>query len=149
MSSKHKAKTGITYKGFLHVPHVVWEHEDFSLLSSRALKLLIDLLGQYRGYNNGDLCCAMSIMKGRGWNSNDQLLKAKNELIKKNLIVLTKQGGRNFGPNLYAITWQPINACGGKLDVQSTTTAPRNWREPNNLPAPPVGTASTEIRCRN
>ena len=146
MSNKNnKAKI---YKGYSTIPHAVGEHDDFRLLSPRATKLLIDMLGQYRGNNNGDLCCAMSIMKLRGWNSNDQLMKAKNELVEKELILLTKQGGRNFGPNLYAITWQPINECGGKLQVKSTNTSPRLWREPNRLPAPPVGADSTATRYR-
>jgi hypothetical protein len=34
-----------------------------------------------------------------------------------------------MGPNLYAITWQPIHECGGKLDVASTTIAPRKLCE--------------------
>ena len=41
-------------------------------LSPRATKLLIDLLAQYRGYNNGDLCAPLSLMRERGWNSSDQ-----------------------------------------------------------------------------
>ncbi|MBL4680388.1 MAG: hypothetical protein JKY88_06655 [Pseudomonadales bacterium] len=128
MSKRAQSKNkSITYKGFKHTPHVVWSHSDYSTLSCRALKLLDDLHGQYNGKNNGDLCCAMSIMKHRGWNSNDQLTKSKAELIDKKLIIQTKQGGRNYGPSLYAITWQPINECEGKLDIQSTTRAPRKW----------------------
>ena len=34
-----------------------------------------------------------------------------------------------MGPNLYAITWQPIDECGGKLDVKPTTNAPRKLNE--------------------
>jgi len=120
----HKKRT---CSSFLALPHSVLDHQDFVNLSQRAIKLLIDIASQYRGQNNGDLCMTFSIMKKRGWSSNDQLTKARNELIDKNFIILTKQGGRHF-PSLYAITWQPIDNCDGKLDIISTKLAPRSFR---------------------
>ena len=121
---------------FVRIPHHVVNHENFRTLSCRATKLLIDLLAQYRGYNNGDLCAPLSLMRERGWNSSDQLQKAKNELIEKDVIRVTRQGGRNKC-SLYAVTWFQIDECNGKLDVASTTTAPVNWKE--GLPSPPRG----------
>lgn len=118
-----------TYKGFLHIPKALLELKDFKCLSAKALKLLIDLASQFNGKNNGDLCMALKLMKDRGWSSNDTLNKAKRELLDKQLIILTKQGGLGIGPNLYAITWQPIHECGGKLDVAPTTLAPRKLIE--------------------
>lgn len=112
---------------FVRIPHHVINHEHFRSLSPRATKLLIDLLAQYRGYNNGDLCAPLSLMRERGWNSSDQLQKAKNELIEKDVIIVTRQGGLNKC-SLYAVTWFPIDECNGKLDVASTTTAPVNWK---------------------
>ena len=116
------------YKFFVMFPLDVLNHETFRTLSPRATKLLIDIAAQYRGSNNGDLCAPMSLMKKRGWNSCDQLAKAKKELIKQDVIQLTRQGGRNKC-NLYALTWFPIDECKGKLDIASTKTAPVNWRE--------------------
>ena len=121
---------------FVRIPHHVVNHENFRTLSCRATKLLIDLLAQYRGYNNGDLCAPLSLMRERGWNSSDQLHKAKNELIEKDVIIVTRQGGLNKC-SLYAVTWFPIDECNGKLDVASTTTAPVNWKK--RLPSPPSG----------
>ena len=118
---------------FVRIPHHVINHEHFRSLSPRATKLLIDLLAQYRGYNNGDLCAPLSLMRERGWNSSDQLQKAKNEVIEKDVIIVTRQGGLNKC-SLYAVTWFPIDECNGKLDVASTTTAPVNWK--NGLPSP-------------
>ena len=112
---------------FVRIPHHVINHEHFRSLSPRATKLLIDLLAQYRGYNNGDLCAPLSLMRERGWNSSDQLQKAKNEVIEKDVIIVTRQGGINKC-SLYAVTWFPIDECNGKLDVASTTTAPVNWK---------------------
>jgi len=112
---------------FLALPHTVLNHPDFINLSSCASRLLIDIANQYRGYNNGDLCAAMKIMEKRGWKSKSSLQHALKELLKSDLIRLTRQGGRKI-PNLYAITWKPIDECGGKLDVSSTKLAPRSFR---------------------
>ena len=127
MGRKAKSNT-IMYKGFFHLHWPLLDCEDFISLKGNSIKLLVDLGRQYNGHNNGDLCASLSVMKKRGWNSNQQLTKALKELLERNLIVQTKQGGLNMGPNLYAITWQPINECQGKLDMGPTTTPPRNFR---------------------
>lgn len=127
MGRKAKSNT-IVYKGFFHLHRPLLDCEDFISLKGNSIKLLVDLGRQYNGRNNGDLCASLSVMKKRGWNSNQQLTKALKELLERNLIVQTKQGGLNMGPNLYAITWQPINECQGKLDMGPTTTPPRNFR---------------------
>ena len=111
---------------FVRIPHHVVNHENFRTLSCRATKLLIDLLAQYRGYNNGDLCAPLSLMRERGLNSSDQLQKAKNELVKTRVIIVTRQGALNKC-SLYAVTWFPIDECKGKLDIASTTTASVDW----------------------
>lgn len=112
---------------FLALPHFVLDHLDVINLSTRATKLLLDISTQYRGCNNGDLCVAFSVMEKRGWKSKSSLQHAIKELLKSDLIRLTRQGGRKI-PHLYAITWQPIDECNGKLDVSSTRLAPRSFR---------------------
>ena len=127
--SRRKAKSkAITYPGYLNLHRPLLDCDDFISLKGNSIKLLIDIAQQYNGYNNGDLCASLSIMKKRGWNSNQQLSKALKELIDKNLITQTKQGGLNIGPNLYAITWQPIDDCKGKLDVKPTTLPSRSFK---------------------
>jgi len=49
--------------------------------------------------------------------------RALRALMDAELVMLTRQGGRNLC-SLYAFTWLPINECGGKLDVAETTTPP-------------------------
>ena len=115
------------FKFFVMFPCDVLSHEIFRTLSPRATKLVVDIAAQYRGSNNGDLCAPLSLMKKRGWNSSDQLNKAKKELVEKDVIRVARQGGLNKC-NLYALTWFPIDECKGKLDIASTTTAPVNWR---------------------
>lgn len=128
MAKKKPRGNAIVYPGFLHLHKPLLESEDFINLKGNSLKMLIDLGAQYNGHNNGDLCAAKSILKKRGWNSNQQIKKALDDLKERNLILQTKQGGRNIGPNLYAITWQPINECGGKLEVEATLQPPRRFR---------------------
>ena len=127
-------KNRYPFKFFVMFPWDVLNHETFRTLSPRATKLLIDIAAQYRGNNNGDLSATLSLMRDRGWNSSDQLDKAKKELVGKDVIRVARQGGLNKC-NLYALTWFPIDECNGKLDIASTTTAPVNWRNKNASPS--------------
>ena len=77
----------------------------------------MDLVVQYRGDNNGDLCAAWKLMKPRGWRSEATLHKAKRELIELGLIVETRKGWRPNKASLYAVTWLDLDYCGGKLDI--------------------------------
>ncbi len=128
MARKRKGKSGaIVYPGFLHLHRPLLDSDDFISLKGNSIKLLIDIGRQYNGYNNGDLCASLSVLKKRGWNSNQQLSKALKELLSRNLIIQTRQGGLGMGPSLYALTWQPINECGGKLDIGSTLQPLRSF----------------------
>ncbi|MEE9354308.1 MAG: hypothetical protein V3U75_01830 [Methylococcaceae bacterium] len=146
------ARTRLKVKGrrvsgsFVSLPHALLEHSNYAALSARAVKLLIDLYAQYRGKNNGDLCATLSVMKKRGWNSNDQITKARNELLQSGWIVQTKQGGLNLGPSLFAVTFQSIDECGGKLDCSATRTALAYWKLGYNpeLKLPHRNTVQTE-----
>jgi len=132
MTSRNEKRRRITGRQttnpFVQLPYHVLNHENFRTLSPRATKLAIDIAAQYRGHNNGDLCAPLSLMRDRGWNSSDQLDKAKKELVRKDVIRVARQGGLNKC-NLYALTWFPIDECKGKLDIASTTTAPGNWKK--------------------
>jgi len=113
-----------TTQPFLSLPHNVLDHDSFR---TRATKLLIDIAAQYRGCNNGDLCAPLSVMRKRGWKSNDQLFKARKELLDRGLILTSRQGGLNKC-SLFALTWFQIDDCKGKLDTPSTDVAPHNWK---------------------
>lgn len=103
---------------------------EFAALSGRATKLLLELALQYNGSNNGDLDLTRTRLRHRGFNSTDQLIKARNELLETGWIMVTRQGGRNI-PSLYAITWRPIDRCGGKLDINHGLTPPHLWKPEN------------------
>jgi len=117
---------------FVALPHACLMHENFIALSAHAVKLLIDLYASYRGINNGDLCCTWSLMKKRGWRSEATLNNARKELLYYGWNICSRQGGRNR-PSLYAVTFQSIDECKGKLDVRETVTAPGDWKEPKKI----------------
>ena len=112
------------------LPHAVTAHPDFTSLSPRAVKALIDIGRQYNSRNNGDLSLVWKVAHDRGWTSKDQLNKAIKELIEKELIIKTRQGGRHCC-NLFAISWQPIDECKGKHDYSPTIIPPRKWSVEN------------------
>lgn len=101
---------------YLRLGHEILLSEQWAWLSPRAVKCLMDLAGQFRGKNNGDLTIAFGVMKHRGWKSKSQLAMAGAELEASGWIVRTRQGGRHK-PTLYALTFWPIHKCGGKLDT--------------------------------
>lgn len=114
--------------GFVALPHVVLRSPKFAALSSHAVKLMVDILSQYNGMNNGDINLAWSTMEARGWRSRDTLAKARDELIGGAWIAQTRQGGRH-APSLYGLTFYALDAS-PKFDI-STREFPRGaWDRP-------------------
>ncbi|RFC32895.1 MAG: hypothetical protein DID92_2727745127 [Candidatus Nitrotoga sp. SPKER] len=104
---------------FFTVPAAVLNGAAYLGCGSHARMLLFDLLAQYRGNNNGDLCAAFSLMKRRGWKSTHTLIAAKRELLDAGLIMETRMGARPNKASLYALTWHALDECGGKLDISA------------------------------
>lgn len=119
------------------MPHCLLESKVYVGLSAYAVKLLTDLLAQFKGFNNGDLCLAWSIMEKRGWKSRDTLDRARKELLDVELILVSRRGDRKR-PNLYALTFFAIDECGGKLDIKPTEKPTSRWRL--HEPFPPIKT---------
>ena len=136
------------------LPLSVWNHPDYQGLSGSAVKLLMDLACQYNGYNNGDLTTAFSVLSKRGWTSKQTVARAVKELMEADLIIRTREGVfQNPGAKcaLYAIAWQSIDECKGKIDVRPTLRPPRAFSlENNQLPRPESGPGSVlaEVRVR-
>jgi hypothetical protein len=97
--AKDKRPTG----GFVTLSHIVVCSAQWARLSPFAVKLLLELLGQYRGNNNGDLTTAWTVLRPRGWKSKQSLYKAIDELEAGAWIQRTRQGGRHTA-TLWAIT---------------------------------------------
>ena len=94
---------------FRQVPLSVLEGRAYLECTPYAVKLLFDLLTQYRGQNNGDLTTAWKIMKPRGWRSEMTLHKAKKDLLNAGLIVETRMGARPNKCSLYALTFYDLD----------------------------------------
>lgn len=122
------------YKGrreggtYTAIPHAVQDSPNWRLLSHVAAHLLLSIARQFNGRNNGDLCAALSVLSRDGWKSNDTVGVALRELLHYGFIVLTRQGGLH-APSLYALTWRPIDDCGGKLDLPSSQVASGEWKQ--------------------
>lgn len=138
MAKRPNAKGRKSSHSFLRLIHPILDHPNYYSLSPRAVKLLIDIAAQYRGTNNGDLCATYSVLKQRGWTSNDQIRKGLNELLERGWLIQSRQGYRPKVASLYAITWEKIDECNGKLDIKSTKVPPNTWRQ-DPPPKPPQG----------
>ena len=150
---RHRKKAKNYIKGsFAGIPRVVMDHPDYKNLSGNAVKLLNELARQHRGHNNGDLTITYSLLKDRGFKSKGTIERARDELFTANLIIKTREG-RFTNPGgvcaLFALSWQPINECNGKLDVKSTITPPRKFSVENNkTPRPESGHGLTSNQGR-
>jgi hypothetical protein len=113
---------------WLGLPMQVITSDAYNQLGAWSVKLLVDVAKQYNGFNNGDLNAVWSIFKEQGWHSKGTLSRAIKELIDKGFIELTRQGGKNRC-SLYAVTWESIDECKGKLDVRKTRVASNLWKE--------------------
>jgi hypothetical protein len=123
--------------GFVPLPFAVIRSQSFASLSAQAVKLLCDLLAQYRGDNNGDLCASWTLMARRGWKSRDTLRKAVLELLAQGWLVVSRRGGRHQA-TLYAVTFYAIDYCGGRLDIQATGAPLGDWKKGEPLPPMPA-----------
>ncbi len=112
---------------FVLLTHQMLMSENFRKLTPKAVKLLINIASQYKGKNNGDLAMTWEQMRGFGWTSKQTLYRARNELLKYGFLLVSRQGGKNRC-SLYAITWQAVDECYGKLDIKPTAAAPGNWK---------------------
>ena len=122
--AKGRSETG----QFAALPHQCLSHENYTRLSHKAIRLLVDLLYQYNGRNNGDLTAAFSILKKRGWRSKETVRLAILELLHYGWIVLTRRGALDRIPNLYAVTFNSIDECNGKLEVAASNMSRGDWK---------------------
>lgn len=122
---------------FVIIPLSVLNGAAYLSVSAHARMLLFDLYAQYNGSNNGDLCAAYSMMKPRGWRSTHTLLSAKRELLEAGLIFETRKGARPNLASLYAVTWNDLDECGGKLDVTPRVFPRSAYRLKDRPPALP------------
>jgi len=126
--SRLKTKGRRDYKPFKSMPTECMKSEKYIQLSPYAKVLLWEFCYQYNGYNNGDLCAAYdSVLKKRGFRSKGTVARALKELRKADWIIVSRQGGINRC-SLYALTFNAVDECQGKLDINSTIAPSHGWK---------------------
>lgn len=126
---KHKTENG----AYIPVPRICLQSNSLAKLSPYAKALLLDLMSQYNGFNNGDLSVAWKLMKKRHWKSERSLNNAKKELLQNGWLIITRQGGRNKC-SLYALTLYHIDEDKKKKydpDIKATNSPPGGWYRDN------------------
>lgn len=117
-----------TIRPYRQLPVEVIRAPQFWGLSGNAVKVLIYLLAQYTGSNNGNLsaiqCGETAAEIGIG--SDKTLRQAITELKNKGFITVSRQGGRNRC-SLYALTFFAVDDCNGELDIPATHTFIDDW----------------------
>lgn len=137
-----KKKPPESVKGsYTALPHAVLDCTALMGASHAARSLLLELMRQHNGSNNGHFQLTTSWLKKRGWASVDGIRKARDELLERGLIIQTRKGGLNMGADQYALTWLPIDSFKG-LEVTANTYYPGKWHFMDtplaNKTAPPV-----------
>ncbi len=144
------------------IPHKLIDSKSFIGTSDRGKSLLYALMRQHNGSNNGKLQLTNKWLAPRGWPSSSSNHKVRIELIERGLIIVTRLGGLNSGPNWYAVTWLPItnyvgldiSACDfhqgawGNCELQPTARRrpPQNCAKPSGYRNDAVPTTGTVKR---
>jgi hypothetical protein len=113
-------------------------------LSHVARSLLVEILLQYKGGNNGRLLCNLNHLRKRGWNSNDTISRAKHELLEAGFIYETVKGQRPNKASWYAITWYTLDKH-PSMDPAAVTAYTRGAYRKNEPLIPPDGTKGRRI----
>lgn len=101
----------------------------FRALGPWSRAVILELLAQYNGQNNGDLSATRTMAKDWGIGSAHTLQRALEELESGGWIMLSRTsvfGRQGARCALYALSWLPIDDCPGKhLELQPTRTPPK------------------------
>ena len=126
--SRIKAKGRRENGTYVGIPHAITRSREYAALSASAVKLIIDLADQFNGSNNGDLQAPWPFMQGKGWRSKATLYRAIDELLHREFVIVSRQGGRHKC-SLCALTFLAIDDCKGKLDIHETTVPSSAWKK--------------------
>lgn len=127
------------------IPDSVLDSEAYKHLSDGAIRLLLELVRHHDGFNNGMLHAAYTALRERGLGSQSKNQRAFVELIRAGLMVQTKRGGLNLGPNCYALTWLPPNSHDRYGQKKSMPTLPSPYPMNKYLQ---VQTPQKEVRLK-
>lgn len=130
---------------FYALPAVVLQSRAYIALSSNAIRLMMDMLEQYRGDDNGRLICTWAHMhEKRGWKSRDTLDKARAELLAVGFLFETVKGQRPNKASWYALTFFAIDPNDG-YDVSPRAFPYLAFADSPQIPAKKNASLTTPI----
>lgn len=100
-------------KKLVVLPRMLINTQKFYALNGNSVKLLIFMIYFYNQKNNGLLTAEKSKMRRLGWTSSDTLSNAKKELVRKEFLYVTRQGGLSNDATWYALTWRSLDESSG------------------------------------
>lgn len=116
MAKKRNAPTEAVSGRYVPLPHSVLDSTAFRACGHMAKALLLELMRQHNGTNNGHIRLSRAWLAGRGWTSVCSINAARDELARHRLIVQTRHGGLRNGSHCYALSWLAITNYAG-LDI--------------------------------
>ncbi len=120
MAKRDHRKGALQFR-FVAIPVPVLESAAYRELPDSARSLLIDLLMQFSGKNNGRLCTSYVAMQRYGWTSKSKLERAKAALLQAPFILITRRGRPPNTAEWVGVTWF-------QLDYErSMDLMPRDW----------------------
>ncbi|AGW92083.1 hypothetical protein N234_18777 [Ralstonia pickettii DTP0602] len=117
---------------FIGIPHWVMQSAAYRSCPHPARSLLLDIVMQYNGRNNGSLVACDKYLKPLGWLSSDVIARAKDKLLKCGLLVETRKGQRPNKAAWYALGWRPLDVKDG-MDINPRAYRTISQHEINTL----------------
>lgn len=113
MAKKRNAPTEAVTGRYVPLPHSVLDSAAFQACGHMAKALLLELIRQHNGSNNGHIRLSRSWLAARGWSSVSSINSARDELTRHRLIVQTRHGGLRNGSHCFALSWLAITNYAG------------------------------------
>jgi hypothetical protein len=133
MGRRDHAKGSLPFP-FVAIPREVLAMTEFQMLPSSAKALMLDLMAQYTGKNNGRLCPAFEVMQRSGWTSKTTLIRAKEALSGATFVVRTRKGHAPRTTDWFGFTWWRLD-YDKSMDIDPRTFPHLNFmrvgRDPN------------------
>jgi len=107
--AKHDYRKGAIPYSFVAVPVAVLRSPEYMALGDAAKGLLLDLVEQYTGGNNGRLTPSWAVMQRRGWGGQHKLINAKRELLSTSFCIRTRKGKAPQTAEWVGFTWWKID----------------------------------------
>ena len=125
--SPKKNKSSLNHP-YAAIEHRVIDSPAFADLSHSSIRLLLIMVRQLNGTNNGQLQATWSYCKTRGFGSENTLRVAIAELISHGFIYRTRSRGPNKQWAKYAVTWVSIKKREGLFLDGFLFDAWKHWK---------------------